>query len=211
MPSFLRGCVLCLTCFVAHAEVQTQHIVDSSVAIGPVEPLWHFRVRTTPQGGGVAQIRTGPILNFDVHDNVTLIGGYYYTREKDEGFWTTTHRSFGGVEVAAWKRKVEIDLRSLVERFSVVSAPDFTSFRNRLRISPPGTTAPYVGVESFVDTDGRRSMRYSAGIRRTLAGSLILDIGYFYQNRVSGADPDRHMLGTTIHWRDKSTRIDTDP
>src|SRR6187431_806069 len=82
----------------AQAELQTQHIFDSSVAIGPVEPLWHFRVRTTPQGGGVAQIRTGPIFNVDLHERTTLILGYYYTRAKEEGFWSTTHRSFGGVE-----------------------------------------------------------------------------------------------------------------
>lgn len=200
-------CALCLTSFVAHAELQTQHILDSSFAIGPVEPLWHVRVRTTPQGGGIAQIRTGPILNFDVHDKVTLISGYYYTRDKDEGLWTTTHRFFGGVEVAAWERKVEIDVRSLIERFAEVSARDNTRFRNRMRISRPGTTAPYIGVEFLVRTDGRRSMRYSTGIRRNLTKALLVDVGYFYENRMGS---DRHVLGTTIHWRDKSKRIDAD-
>jgi hypothetical protein len=206
-----KGCALCLTCFAAHADVQTQHILDSSVTIGPVEPLWHFRVRTSPQGGGVSQIRTGPILNFTVHDRATLIGGYYYTRAKEERSWTTTHRSFGGLEVAAWERRVEIDVRSLMERFSVLSASDYTRLRNRIRISPPGATAPYIGVEAFVDADGLRSMRYSAGIRRTITDELIVDIGYFYENRRSATGSDRHMLGTTIHWRDKSTRLDTDP
>jgi hypothetical protein len=207
----IRGSVFWLTCFAAHAEIQTQHIFDSSVAIGPVEPLWHFRVRTTPQGGGLAQIRSGPILNFDLNDRATLIGGYYYTRAKEEQSWTTTHRSFGGVEVAVWNRKVEVDIRSLLERFFVASAPDYTRFRNRVRISPAASTAPYVGVEALVDADGLRSMRYSAGISRTITKELIVDIGYFYENRRSGMGDDRHMLGTTIHWRDKSTRLDTDP
>jgi hypothetical protein len=198
-------------CLTAQAELQTQHIFDSSVAIGPVEPLWHFRVRTTPEGGGVAQIRTGPIFNVDVHDRATLIVGYYYTRAKEEGFWSTTHRFFGGVEGVLWNRKVEIDGRSIIERHALVSAPDFTRFRNRIRITPPGKTAPYAGVEVFVDADGLRSVRYSAGLRRKIAESLFVDIGYFYENGRSAAVTNRHMIGTTVHWRDRSTRIDTDP
>ena len=201
---------LYLICFLAHAEVQTQHILDTSTAVGPVEPLWHFRIRTTPQGGGIAQIRTGPIFNFDVHDRLTLIGGYYYTRVKEDRSWTTRHRSFGGVEIAAWKRKVEVDARSLVERFSIVSQPDYTRFRNRIRVSPPGATAPYVGVEFLFDGDGLRGKRYSAGIRRSIAEELIVDFGYFYEDRRSGTGSDRHVFGTTLHWRDRSTRIDSD-
>lgn len=199
------------SCFDARAEIQTQHILDSSVAIGPVEPLWHVRVRTTPQGGGVSQIRTGPILNFDMKERATVIVGYYYTRAKEERAWTTTHRTFGGVEVAAWKRKVEVDVRSLVERFAEVSAPDYTRFRNRLRLSPAGATAPYVGIEGFIDAHGLRSVRYSAGLRRVLSQELSVDIGYFYENRQARAGADRHVVGTTIHWRDKSTRLDADP
>jgi hypothetical protein len=171
----------------------------------------HLRVRTTRQGGGVAQVRFGPIFNFEPHERAILIGGYYYTREKEERSWTTTHRSFGGLEVAVWKRAVELDVRSLVERHAIASAPDYTLLRNRLRISPPGATAPYIGVEAFTDADGLRSMRYSAGVRRTLKDELIVDIGYFYENRRAGTGSDRHMIGTTVHWRDRSRRLDTDP
>jgi hypothetical protein len=209
-PSIIRS-LLCLTSFAVWAEVQTQHIVDTSLAIGPVEPLWHFRVRTTPQGGGVSQIRTGPILNFDVHSRVTVIGGYYYSRAKEEDSWKITHRAFGGVEAVAWKRKAEVDVRSLLERFTVISAPDYSRFRNRIRVSPAGATAPYAGLEVFVDATGLRSLRYSAGIRREITDELIVDFGYFYEHGRSSAVSNRHMFGTTIHWRDKSTRIDADP
>ena len=203
--------LLYLAALSAHAELQTQHIFDTSVAIGPVEPLWHFRVRTTPEGGGIAQIRTGPIFNADVHDRATVIAGYYYTRAKQAGFWSTTHRWFGGIEGVIWNRNVEIDGRSLLERHVRISAPDFTRFRNRIRITPPGITAPYAGLEVFVDAGGLRSMRYSVGLRRKIAGNFFVDIGYFYEDGRSGVVPNRHMVGTTIHWRDRSTRIDTDP
>ena len=198
-------------CLTGQGQLQTQHIFDSSAAIGPVEPLWHVRIRTTPEGGGVAQIRIGPILNFDVHDRATVIAGYYYTRAKEEGFWSTTHRSFGGVEGVLWNRKVEIDGRSMLERHALASKPDFTRFRNRIRITPPGSTAPYAGVEVFVDAAGLRSVRYSAGLRRTTTENLIVDIGYFYENGRSPSVANRHMVITTVHWRDRSTRIDADP
>jgi hypothetical protein len=195
----------------AQGGLQTQHIFDSSLKVGALEPLWHTRVRTTPEGGGVAQIRTGPIFNIDLTDRVTLISGYYYTRSKEKGFWSTTHRGFGGVEGVLLQRRLEIDGRSLIERHALISGPDFTRFRNRIRISPSGQTAPYLGIEVFVDGEGLRSVRYSAGYRRRVGENLYIDFGYFYEDGRSAAVPNRHMIGTTIHWRDRSTRIDTDP
>ena len=38
-----------------------------------------------------------------------------------------------------------------------------------------------------------------------------MDVGYFYENGRSPAVANRHMIGTTVHWRHRSTRIDTDP
>jgi hypothetical protein len=205
------GALLLSGCFTVSAEIQSQHILDSSVKIGPFEPLWHLRLRTTPMGGGLAQIRTGPIFNIDVSERATLIVGYYFTRAKEEAFWSTTHRSFGGIEGVLWDRKVEIDGRSLIERHAVLPGPDFTRFRNRIRVTPPGNTAPYTGVEFLMDADGLRSIRYSAGLRRQVAENLFVDIGYFYEQSKSPAVSNRHMIGTTVHWRDRSTRIDTDP
>jgi hypothetical protein len=200
-----------LTAAPSRADVQTQHISDTSVRIGPLEPLWHFRVRTTPEGGGVAQVRTGPILTAELHERVALIGGYYFTRSKEEQTWTTIHRPFGGLEVALWNRALEVDFRSLVERFIAASAPDSARFRNRIRVSPASETAPYVSVEAFLDADGLTSMRYSFGVRHTMAKDLIVDFGYFYENRRPATGADRHMIATTFHWRNRNKRIDADP
>lgn len=195
----------------ALAEIQTQHIADTSVRLAKLEPLWHFRLRTTPEGGGVAQIRTGPILNANLHERAWLIGGYYYTRQKEREAWTTTHRMFGGVEAVLWDRGFEIEGRSLVERFAVIAAADYFRFRNRVRVSPSGVTAPYIGFEMFHDAEGFRSMRYSLGLRRSFTEEMIVDFGYFYEDRQSRAGPDRHVFGTTLHWRNKTGHIDADP
>lgn len=199
---------------IATGEMQTQHAFDTSIKVGSVEPLWHFRVRTKPQGGGLFQIRTGPILAYDWTERFTLIGGYYYTRQQqDDGdrLWTTINRGFGGAETELWNRKVEVDWRTLLERFMVVGEPDYFRFRNRLRLSPAGGAAPYISVEVLVDAKGLASTRYSAGWRRPLGDELVVDFGYFFEERGAGrAANNRHMFSTSFHWRNKTRRIDPD-
>jgi len=211
MPPYLRHSLLVLTSLAAFAEIQTQHIVDVSAPIGRIEPLWHFRLRTKPQGGGVYQLRTGPILKFDLKQRFSLIGGYYFTRTQEGANWNSIHRPFGGIEVAASRRFVEVDARSLLERFLVHGGPDYFRFRNRVRFSPPKRSSPYVSLEYFVDAGGFRSVRYSAGVRREFAKEISVDINYFYEQGRAGTVANRHMIGTTIHFRDHSLFVDSDP
>jgi hypothetical protein len=194
----------------AAAEIQTQHAFDTSTKINRFEILWHFRVRTQPEGGGLFQVRTGPIFEVDLNDRLTVIAGSYFTREQDEDRWSTTYRPFTGGEVKIWGRVVEVDWRSLVERFVVTQEPDYFRFRNRFRVSPPGSTAPYAGIEVFVDAKGLRSTRYSAGLRRTFGENFIVDFGYFFEDRRPDPLGERHMFSTSFHWRNKTRRIDPD-
>jgi uncharacterized protein DUF2490 len=191
----------------ADCEIQTQHAFDTSADLGRLQTLWHFRVRTKPEGGGLFQARMGPIFEFDVTKRVTLIAGYYFTREQDQS-WTTTNRPFAGGEFSMWERGIEADWRTLLERFIVVGEPDYFRFRNRFRFSPARATAPYVSVEVFVDAKGLRSTRYSAGVRRTFSDDFIVDVGYFFEDRRPMPGGERHMFSTSFHWRNKTRRID---
>ena len=194
----------------ATAEIQTQHAFDTSFRMKQFEILWHFRVRTQPEGGGLFQVRTGPILEVDLNDRVTVLAGSYFTREREERHWTTITRPFAGGEVMVWGRAVEVDWRSVLERFIVADEPDYFRFRNRFRVSMRGDRAAYGGVEIFVDADGVRSTRYSAGLRRTFRGDFIIDIGYFFEDRRPNPLGERHMFSTSFHWRNKTRRIDPD-
>lgn len=191
------------------AEIQTQHAVDVSGDRGRFSAVVHLRVRTKPQGGGVYQLRTGPALEYDVSRRLTVLGGYYITRQEELSGWRTTHRPFGGVSVKVLKRPVEIGFQSALERFLPEGEPNYFRFRNRLRANLPGR-APYVAVETFVDSKGVRSTRYSAGLRRGFGSDWVLDFGYFFENRRSTLTPDRHMFGTTIHWRNPRRAFDPD-
>jgi hypothetical protein len=75
-----------------------------------------------------------------------------------------------------------VDCRSVLERFVVDNEPDYFRFRNRFRVSLPGVRTWYGGVEIFVDANGVRSTRYSAGLRRTFRGNFIVDMGYFFED-----------------------------
>jgi hypothetical protein len=193
----------------AYGEIQTQHAFDSSIRFRWFEPLWHTRIRTKPTGGGLFQLRTGPIFQVNLTDRVILIGGYYYTREENDDGWRTTSRPFGGAEVS-WGKPVEVEWRGLLERFAVSRDPDYFRLRNRVRISPPGRIAPYVGAELFVDAHGVRSVRYSVGLRRELREDFVIDFGYFFEDRRPMPAGERHMFGTSFHWRNKSRRVDPD-
>jgi hypothetical protein len=195
---------------VASAENQTQHALDTSVTLKNLEVLWHFRVRTKPQGGGFFQVRTGPIFELGINDRMTLIAGSYFVREKEQNRWTIINRPFAGGEIMLWDRGVEVDWRSLLERFVVTQDADYFRFRNRLRVSPPGRTAPYAGVEMFLDANGVRSVRYSVGLRRTLNEEVVVDFGYFFEDRRPTPSGERHMFSTSFHWRNKTRRLDAD-
>ena len=120
------GAACCLLFLeIASAEVQTQHAFDTSVTLKNPRSLWHFRLRTEPEGGGLSQIRTGPIFEFDLNDRVTLIAGSYFTREQDEFRWAVIDRPFAGGEFMLWGRGVEVDWRSLLERFVMTHEPDY--------------------------------------------------------------------------------------
>jgi hypothetical protein len=208
MTTWASACLLVIG--VASAETQTQHAFDTSVALKRFNVLWHLRARTKPEGGGLFQIRTGPIFEIDLNERVTLIAGSYFTREQEENTWTVVNRPFTGGEIMLWSHRVEVDWRSLLERFVVQQENDYFRFRNRFRISPPGRTAPYAGVEIFVDATGLRGVRYSAGLRRTFDEEFIVDFGYFFEDRRPAPSGERHMFSTSFHWRNKIRRIDPD-
>jgi hypothetical protein len=204
-------CFSLLPAGVLHSEIQTQHALDTSLKIGRFESLWHLRARTKPEGGGLFQIRTGPILEFDLNERVTLIAGHYFTRDQGEGRWRTINRPFGGAELIAYDgAAVDVEYRSLLERFIIPGEPDYFRFRNRLRLSPHGVTAPYVAVEVFVDAQGARSTRYGAGVRHVIDREFIVDVGYFFENRRSMPAGERHMFSTSFHWRNKTRHIAPD-
>ena len=212
MKPLISACAACCLLFLgeASAEVQTQHAFDTSVTLKKSEMLWHFRVRTEPEGGGLSQIRTGPIFEFNLNDRVTLIAGSYFTREQEEHRWAVINRPFAGGEFMLWGRGVEVDWRSLLERFVTTHEPDYFEFRNRFRVSPRGRTAPYAAVEVSTDANGLRSVKYSAGFRRTLTENFMVDIGYFFEDRRPMPSGERHMFSTSFHWRNKTRRIDPD-
>ena len=212
MKPLISACAACCLLFLgeASAEVQTQHAFDTSVTLKNPRCCGISACGQSLKAEVLSQIRTGPIFEFNLNDRVTLIAGSYFTREQEEHRWAVINRPFAGGEFMLWGRGVEVDWRSLLERFVITHEPDYFEFRNRFRVSPRGRTAPYAAVEVSTDANGLRSVKYSAGFRRTLTENFMVDIGYFFEDRRPMPSGERHMFSTSFHWRNKTRRIDPD-
>jgi hypothetical protein len=191
----------------AAADLETQHGFDLSLPLRPKwELLLHSRARVATNGQGLYQFRSGPILSYEAHRRVTLLGGFYYNwQEARDNDFIGGQRVFGGAEFQAWEnRNAELDVRTMVERFFPGEAADFNRYRTRFRLTAKRKVAPYASTELFFDEQGYRSGRFAAGLRWRTTSNLQLDFGYFFEERVARIGFDRHMIMTTVHFRRRS-------
>lgn len=194
---------------------ETQHAFEVSRPFGSKwQATLHSRGRTQPGGLGPYQFRVGPIVEYSVTKRFSWIGGYYFSAQRQrERDVRGSHRPFGGGEFTiAQSPKWELDTRALAERFVSNSSADFTRYRNRFRWAWKARVAPYMSVETFFDSKGPRSVRYSGGIRTSTRGKRAdVDFGYFLEPRREDLGRDRHMFLTNLHFRWKTTTKRPDP
>jgi hypothetical protein len=203
-PMLILAGLLLLGPIARGQQTDTQHAFEASMPVSrKLQLTLHSRGRTNPGGLGPYQFRLGPIVEYSLGPRWSLLGGYYFAKQKSaERDLRGTHRPFGGVEFMAFKSaKSEVEMRSLVERFFAYDR-SFTRFRQRLRWSGTAPVAPYAGVETFLDRQGIRSTRYSGGVRWAKVRRRIdLDLGYFYEPRRPDLGASRHMFLTSLHFR----------
>jgi hypothetical protein len=160
---------LAAVCPLWAADVETQHSFDVTLPLKPkLEVTLHSRIRTQPGGLGFYQARAGPIVSRDLTPRISLLSGYYYTRQerKVDTDLIGGHRLFGGAEITVVEtRRLFIDQRLLAERLLSDATEDFNRYRLRNRLSAKGSVAPYTSHEFFLDARGWRNNRHSAGVR----------------------------------------------
>ncbi len=180
-------------------ELWSWHAVDFTLLKTPgFEWGLHTRLRT--REGEVQQGRSGTILKFKPHSRVSLIGGYYYGKEEDtREEWRDSHRVFSGAEARVYgKGAVSVAARGLVERFIARSRPDFTRFRQRIRLSTDRRIGPFASGEWFLDVKGYLAGRYSGGLRWRCWSWSSVEFGYLYDARSPLLGVPRHTIITHI-------------
>jgi hypothetical protein len=110
MAQLMRPIVFVLSmatvCPLWAADIETQHAFDVTLPLKPrLELILHSRIRTQPGGLGFYQVRGGPVVSWDVTPRISLLSGYYYTRQerKIDNDFIGGHRLFGGLKSLSWK------------------------------------------------------------------------------------------------------------
>lgn len=191
-------------CLLSATDLETQHALDFSFPLaGRLDVLLHTRFRTTTNGQGLYQIRSGPVFTFDATERLSLLGGYYYsTQEARDNDFVAGHRMFGGAEGTLWgSRRASLELRGIYERFLPEAEPNYNRYRARTRVTLKGRWSPYLSSELFFDDVGFRSARYAGGVRWRAARAVQFDFGYFFEERAARIGFDRHMIMTSVHFR----------
>ncbi len=178
------------------------HIVNADV---PLSRKWtlqiHSRVRTNENFSDYFQFRTGPILYYQAAKRLTLIGGSYFTNEKNaQDKLATFGRVFGGATVLVPSpRSIKWEARTLLEDF--FATPRGTILRARERFwFTFGTKSlrPYVHVEGLVQ-EGNWNARIGVGAQKMLGKGRELFMGYEYRQLPNGTT--LHLLATNYTFK----------
>ncbi|MBM3787588.1 MAG: DUF2490 domain-containing protein [Acidobacteria bacterium] len=177
-------------------DAESMHINNTEFAVSKKAMLQvHTRFRTRDAYREFFQLRFGPILNYNVHKRVTLIGGYYFIEQRfpspRKRQWEDFNRYFGGASVRLVDRKrLTLDWRNVIERFHTVPGGDYTRVRTRasLGTSFKRVWLPLTSFELLRAQD-RFTVRAGAGINRRINREIVAGFGYEmrqYPNRSIG-------------------------
>jgi len=164
------------------------------------------QLRAYPSLLDAYRTRTGPIVEHRLRDGLSLWGGAYFQhlqsgvgpRQSFDDF----ERYFGGLIYRMYRnRLIQVDGRTVAERFVGVSTGDFSRFRQRVMVTFNKTVAPYVSNEVFVNRTGLLSNRVAVGLRTRVTPEWTLLTGYLYENRSFGILPNRQALVMSVVYR----------
>mgnify|MGYP001099221433 CR=1 FL=1 len=180
------------------AELWSWHAFDFTL-VKNARWDWTLHTRVRSREGALQQGRSGAIGKFQLRPRLSLIAGYYYGREDIQEEWSDFHRPFAGVEIPLVVRgAATLAVRSLAERFLVGERPDFSRFRQRLRLVTDRRLGLLASTEWFFDRQGYLSARYSAGVRWRIFRGGALEVGYLYDARAARAGGPRHGIVTHL-------------
>lgn len=140
-------------------------------------------------------------LRFRLAPHGALLGSYLYTRDRgSHGRWTDIHRAVGGGQVSLGRPGLEAESSTLVERFFAGSRPDYTRYRERIKVSAGRRVSPLAAAEGFANSHGYTMTRLIAGVLWRRPGRTQLEFNYYYDWPRHGLTAERHVLATTIHF-----------
>jgi len=202
--------VIALTALCVGAQVpQLESWTDTTFTVWRnqrTEVNVNAQLRAYPSLLDAYRTRTGPIIEHRLRDGLSLWGGAYFQHLQSGAgprpSFDDFERYFGGLIYRMYRnRLIQVDGRTVAERFVGVRAGDYSRFRQRVLVTFNKTVAPYVSNEVFGNRTGLLSNRTAAGIRARVTPEWTLLTGYLYENRSFANLPNRHALVMSVVYR----------
>ena len=165
--------------------------------------------RSYPTRFDAYRMRTGPIVEHRLREGLSLWGGMYF-QHLQTGVGSTQDfenftRFFGGFNYRVYRKgKMQVDGRTVAERFVGYPGGDFPRFRQRVLVNFDRRFAPYFGNELFATNTGLLSNRVSAGLRSRVSPELTMLTGVLWESRGFHNQPDRMALVVSVVYRKRA-------
>jgi hypothetical protein len=165
--------------------------------------------REYPEAGDLFRFRWGPIGEIRLNERASFVSGFMF-HHLQLGLEEQPHANFlqkrfynGLMYTVAEKSRVKVEGRTLLDRWMDGPVPDHFRYRQQVRISGTGRTAPYVYDEVFLDNHGFLSNRTGMGLRFEANAQFTVLCGYMYEARADRFGRNRHVIQTQIQFQRK--------
>lgn len=183
-------------------DLESLHVFDLNFGLKPKLTLQgHTRLRTFENLGNFSQFRLGPILSWGAAPRLTILHGYFYTKQRAREVHTfsTVHRLWGGGQYRVYEDNgMALDGRLLAERFLSGSIDDYWRTRGRARLSRGTRIGKLYGSVELLRQQSIFYTWYTGGLQWRLDQGVTLGVGYEYREAARG--PGSHIIGTLFQW-----------
>lgn len=168
--------------------------------------------RSYPTQFDAYRIRTGPVVEHRLRDGLSFWGGMYFQHlqsgARDQQSFDNFTRFFGGFNYRVYRKGiVQVDGRTVAERFVGAPGGDYPRFRQRILVNFNKPVAPYFGNEIFASNTGLLSNRVSAGVRSRLSPEITMLTGILWEARSFHNQPDRYALVLSLVYRKRAPAV----
>ena len=162
--------------------------------------------RAYPTRFDAYRTRTGPILEHRLREGLSFWGGVYFQRVQigvgEKQTFDNLGRFFGGLTYRVYRKGIlQIDGRTVAERFAGVTTGDSSRFRQRILVNFDRRLAPYASNEFFWNGTGLLSNRTALGLRTRFNPEWSLLTGFLWENRSFAHLPSRGALVISVAYR----------
>ena len=171
----------------------------------------NIQERSYPTRLDAYRTRTGPIVEHRLREGLSFWGGVYFQHVQsgvgEKQTFDNLGRFFGGLTYRVYRKGlVQVDGRTVAERFVAVTTGDSSRFRQRVLVNFDKRFAPYASNEILWNGTGLLSNRAAIGLRTRFNPEWTMLTGFLWENRSFAHQPSRGALVISVTYRKRAPR-----